>query len=116
MDMSRYIEKAIPPQAKLIALGMGSLMGCSGPTSGEEEDEAPSRGADTSRYDPEVDPQNKSFKTGQSVCFVNGSDESWATIDEDLPAGHLAVRVVLPNGKKKMINTDSILPNDECVK
>lgn len=110
MDMSRYLtlaEKAIPPQAKLIASSLASLTGCSANTVGGERD-------DSWKPDSTTTPMVK-HPAGSQVCYLQGSTPMWITLLEDFdPKKQLSVLSSRPDGKKFYATGDYILNEGEC--
>jgi hypothetical protein len=109
MDMSRYIEKSIPPQAKLIAAGLGALTGCSAASSTAPTREEPDE-------DEDYQEQAPAFKKGEQRCFMVGNTPQWVTIDEDLKPGHMTVRATLPDGRKTLVDTEYLIEPSYCTR
>jgi hypothetical protein len=110
MNMSRYVEKAIPPQAKLIAAGLASLVGCSGNGMGPEDERDDSWKPDSTGAAPLT-----KHPKGSQVCYLQGSTPQWITLLEDFdPKKQLSVLSQRADGKKFYATADYIIPEEEC--
>lgn len=105
MDYKKILEKSIPLQGKMIASGMGSLMGCSSPNNVEDDEDTTETPAPSPLY-----------KNGEQVCYANSTGTEFITLLEDTVPGSLAVKAQHADGKKFYANVEDILSNMACMK